>query len=87
MWKAKQSLILFPADYLSSGNNPGLRGEYYPNMDLSGDPKEIRIDSTVDFIWDGKSPAKGFSVDNYSVRWTGQLTAPKTGKYLLGLNG
>jgi len=85
--EGQTTLDIIPGEYLISGNNHGLRGEYYPNMDLSGNPKEIRIDSTVNFVWDSKSPVAGFSVSNYSVRWTGQLVAPKTGKYQLALTG
>jgi beta-glucosidase len=85
--KGETILDAIPSEYLFYGAGHGLRGEYYPNTDLSGDPKVIRIDSAVNFIWDGKSPVKGFSVNNYSVRWTGELTAPKTGRYLLGLTG
>jgi beta-glucosidase len=85
--EGQTTLDIIPGEYLISGNNHGLRGEYYPNMDLSGNPKEIRIDSTVNFVWNSKSPVAGFSVSNYSVRWTGQLVAPKTGKYQLALTG
>ena len=78
---------IIPYEYLMSGNNHGLRGEYYPNMELSGNPKVIRLDSTINFNWDYKSPAEGVSVYKYSIRWTGQLIVPKTGKYQLALTG
>jgi beta-glucosidase len=79
--------VIIPGEYLMAGNNHGLRGEYYPNMDLSGNPKVVRIDSTVNFVWDNTSPAAGFSVSNYSVRWTGELVVPETGKYQLAITG
>jgi beta-glucosidase len=85
--EGQATLNIIPGKYLMSGNNYGLRGEYYPNMDLSGDPKEIRIDSAINFTWDNISPATGLSVNYYSVRWTGELAAPKTGKYQLGITG
>jgi beta-glucosidase len=78
---------IIPYEYLMSGNNHGLRGEYYPNKELSGSPKMIRIDSTVNFNWDSKVPAAGFTSENYSARWTGQLIVPKTGKYQLAITG
>ena len=64
---------------------PGLRGEYFANKDLSGTPAFTRVDPAVDFNWtDG--PGEGLATDNqnYSVRWTGVLVAPATADYELG---
>ena len=63
---------------------PGLLGEYFDNRDLSGEPKLTRVDPTVDFKWGLNAPAAGMPQDNFSVRWKGTLTVPKTGEYLLG---
>lgn len=63
----------------------GLRGEYFRGRTLEGEPVLTRTDAAVDFRWNGQSPAEGLGVNDYSVRWTGTLTAPKTGEYTLGL--
>jgi len=78
---------IIPYKYLMTGKTHGLKGEYFLNMDLSGTPKVVRVDSTINFGWDYKIPASGITVNYYSVRWTGQLIVPQTGKYLLALSG
>ncbi len=55
----------------------GMMGEYFDNMNLSGEPVVIRIDSAVDFSYGTKSPAPGVPEDQFSVRWTGTLIPPK----------
>jgi hypothetical protein len=40
-----------------------------------------RVDPTVNFTWGSAAPAAGVTVDNFSVRWTGQVQAPVTGTY------
>lgn len=64
---------------------PGLLGEYYDNANFHGSPVKTQIDTTIDFWWQGKSP-KNIPLDNFSIRWTGQLTAPESGLYLIGTN-
>lgn len=60
----------------------GLVGEYYNGTDF--EQKIItRNDAKIDFHWRrGESPAQGVNGDYYSVRWTGKLLAPESGKYL-----
>lgn len=70
-------------DYLSNNTNgskqKGLTGEYFDNVTLSGKPVITRNDQQVNFHWTLFSPDNKLQNDNYSVRWTGTLTAPKTG--------
>jgi len=61
----------------------GLIGEYFSNMDLTGTPVLKRIDKRINFQWDEKSPAENIGEDNFSVRWTGYIKAPKTGDFVL----
>jgi hypothetical protein len=35
----------------------------------------------VDFDWSGNSPGSPVSLDNFSVKWTGQVKAPVSGSY------
>ena len=80
---------LFPIEtaYLAPpGAKPGehgLLGEYFNNPKLEGTPVFRRIDPEVDFRWGAASPARGVISDGFSVRWTGSLTAPKSGTYYL----
>jgi MSHA biogenesis protein MshQ len=60
----------------------GLQGNYFPNMTLSGTAVQ-RIDGQVNFDWGGGAPGvPGIGADNFSVRWTGFVTAPVTGNYV-----
>jgi len=66
---------------LPAGGGPGehgLKGEYFPNMKLEGQPSIVRVDSVVDADWGNGPPAKDFKTVEYSVRWTGTLIAPAT---------
>ena len=66
------------------GSENGLSAEFFSNMDLSGEPVFRRVDSQIDFDWDGGSPAPGIRGTNFSVRWSGELIAPADGDYALG---
>ena len=62
----------------------GLKGEYFANRNLEGRPVVTRVDKNINFDWQGGSPDPSVPDDNFSVRWTGKLIAPKSGLYLLG---
>ena len=70
---------------LPDGSGPGLRAEYFANKDLTGTPALTRTDSDIQFDWNTNAPAAGVPRTNFSVRWTGKLVAPRTGKYALSL--
>ncbi len=63
----------------------GLYGEYFDNFNLKGKPVLTRIDSVMDPYWGFGSPGKGVPDDHFSVRWTGTITPPATGKYEIGI--
>ena len=61
----------------------GLRGEYFNNKALTAPSVLTRTDPTIDFDWGNGTPANGtVNVDNFSVRWTGQVEAPVSGNYV-----
>jgi beta-glucosidase len=78
-----------PASALRAGGGSaqGLRGEYFNGKELKGAPALVREDAQVNFDWGALSPAPQVGADNFSVRWTGQLTPHESGKYLLGFAG
>ncbi|WP_049782471.1 glycoside hydrolase family 3 protein [Pseudoxanthomonas suwonensis] len=71
----------------------GLRGEYFRNKDLSGTPVLVRVDQQIAFRWDRGSPTDNLMArgeagpdnavpnDGFSIRWTGQLLPPVSGRY------
>jgi len=62
-----------------------LKGEYFDNQELRGEPVLVRNDRQIDFTWSNAIPAKGLGKDHFSVRWTGKLVAPTTGDYTLSM--
>jgi len=64
----------------SEGEGHGLKAEYFANRNLSGNPAFVRTDRDIQFTWKaGALP--GIGNTNFSVRWTGKITAPTTGHY------
>ena len=59
----------------------GLKGEYFDNRELKGDPVLVRVDREVNFDWGPGSPDPKLPPDNFSVRWTGKLIPPETRVY------
>ncbi|MFZ6028922.1 MAG: PA14 domain-containing protein, partial [Chloroflexota bacterium] len=68
------------------GNGAGLRGDYYNNIALSGEPALVRLDEQVSFYWSGGSPDITVDEDFFSVSWRGQILAPITGNCAFRLN-
>jgi hypothetical protein len=56
----------------------GLEGRYFGNLDWSGDPDFVRIDSAIDFDWEHREP---LGTVFFSVEWTGQLEITHSGEY------
>ena len=77
-----------PARCLSTGEGHsrrgGLSGEYFSNMQLSGSPSFVRVDSTIDFTWEDP-PGAGVLHEGFSVRWTGRIVPEVSGTYYFGV--
>ncbi len=63
----------------SAGRGRGLRGEYFADENLAK-LALVRIDPTLEFQW-GQSPGADVPADGFSVRWTGRVEAPRSGRY------
>lgn len=76
---------ILKSDYLTpaQGEGHGLFGEYFDNVALSGEPAATRVDGKIDFWW--LRPGEKVSPEQFSVRWTGRLTAPDSGRHVLQL--
>jgi len=71
----------------------GLKAEYFRGKDLAGTPVMTRVDRRVAFRWDRGGPtddlvaqgqlpqSQALTGDDFSVRWTGQLIPPTSGRY------
>lgn len=93
-----RAVPLIEASYLrpdAQSSQQGLKGEYFRGRSFAGTPALTRVDSRIAFRWDRGAPtddlaargelsaAQALSGDDFSVRWTGQLLAPTSGKYEL----
>ncbi len=73
----------------------GLKGEYFRGGDLQGTPVLTRVDAKVSFRWDHSAPTddlvaqgelaadQALDPAHFSVRWSGELVAPRSGHYTL----
>jgi subtilisin len=69
-------------DQSATGAEPrGLTARYFDNTTLSGQPSLQRTDAIVNFDWAGGRPDAALPADRFSVRWSGQLTAPSSEAY------
>jgi len=65
----------------AGSSEPGLKGEYFANTELSGKPAATRLDHEIDFDWNSAAPVDGLSQERFSTRWTGVIAPPQKGKY------
>jgi beta-glucosidase len=74
---------LIPAEFLGTPAARGLQVEYFDNDNLRGKPKLQRREPRGYFDMGMEDPAVLAAVgrENYSVRWSGALTALTTGEY------
>lgn len=93
--------LIEPTFLRPSADSPerGLRGEYFRTPDLSGTPALVRTDAQIGFRWDRGSPTdnllargeaapgQGIPNDRFSIRWSGQLLPPVSGRYRLEVAG
>ena len=71
---------LFASNSATNAPN-GLNAEYFNGADFKGRPAVQRIDSTIDFDWNGASPASEISSTSFAVRWSGFLKPPASGTF------
>jgi beta-glucosidase len=64
---------------------PGMLAEYWDNPDFQGQPKLRRTEPRVYFDSFMEEPAVMAAIngERYSIRWTGTLTPPATGDYVI----
>ncbi len=74
---------LYPPHAKKGGH--GLRGEYFNNMNLAGQPALVRLDKQINFDWGGGLPDSSMAPDRFSVRWTGTLIPTVTNTYKLSI--
>ncbi|KAB8126208.1 beta-glucosidase [Gracilibacillus oryzae] len=90
-----------PSSLLSTGgeqSESGLKAEYWTNINFEGEPSLVRTDNQVNFNFgfynyeglNAQSPKLPKTPGDFnremSARWTGEITAPESGEYVLSLS-
>ncbi len=80
-YEAKKSGEIIKKEFLfnDKGESGGLTGEYFDGRDFKNS-KYVGQHEVLDFNWNG-SPPRNLNMNEYCIRWTGQLVAPETGEY------
>lgn len=74
--------------YEEGEKRTGVKGEYFNNIKLEGDPVLTRVDPKIDFRWTLHSPDPAkINYDWFSARWSGKLVSPETGEFNIGVKG
>ena len=59
----------------------GLKTEFFATPDWTGRPVAVRLDRTIQHNWTNASPVDELQTHDYSVRWSGTLKVPASGRY------
>ncbi len=71
----------------SSLTKPGIKAEYYNNIELKGNPLKEDVQTNLDVNWWDEAPFEGMKYDSFAVRWTGYLAPKISGEYKIGGQG
>jgi beta-glucosidase len=63
----------------------GLKTEFFSTPDWTGRPVAVLTQPEVQTDWENAHPVPQIETNNYSVRWSGQLTVPAAGHYVFTL--
>ena len=61
-----------------------LKAEYFDNVNLTGKPVYTRQETKIEYDWKYGSP-QDLPKDKFSVRWTGKIKSPVSGKVKFGV--
>ena len=74
-----------PVPRTAFGLNKGLKTEFFATTDWTGRPVAVETEPAVQADWENAKPAPEVDTVNYSVRWTGTITAPAAGHYVFSI--
>lgn len=82
---------IIPSKYLSTTQDnqkqEGLTAQYFNGIEFGNNPTLQRIDKTINFHWTISTPDQAINPEFFCAKWTGNIKAPKTGTYKIGLSG
>jgi beta-glucosidase len=70
------------SEMLSVEGQPGLKAEYFKNIELDGEPFHTRVDPLTrsNWIWGAYIPELRWGME-FGIQWTGTITVPESGDY------
>ena len=74
-----------PPQFPLTGTGDGVKVEYFDNPNLVGTPQFSEVQDRIDFAWTGRSPVPNPTGNRFSGRWTCELQARYTERYVLAL--
>jgi beta-glucosidase len=74
-----------PVPRTAFGLKTGLKTEFFSTPDWTGRPVALSSEPLVQTDWENGAPVPEIQTTNYSVRWSGSLTAPAPGHYVFSL--
>lgn len=74
-----------PVPRTAFGLNQGLKTEFFATPDWTGRPVAVITQPEVQDDWENALPVAQLATHNYSVRWTGTITAPAAGHYVFSV--
>jgi len=82
---------IIPSKYLwtTQGNQSqeGLTAQYFNGIEFGNNPTLQRIDKTINFHWTISTPDPSIKPEFFCAKWTGNIRAPKSGTFKIGLSG
>lgn len=76
------------SENLSAGGKPGLQAEYFRSTNLEGEPFFTKIDPIDNANWIYGTRLPNLRKEpKFSIRWSGEFTAPETGDYKFTVTG
>jgi beta-glucosidase len=65
----------------------GVTVEFFNNLQYEGNPVRTEIKANIKAAWGNDVPYPGLVDDQFSVRWSGQITVAETGEYAFRVAG
>lgn len=71
-----------PVPRTAFGLNKGLKTEFFATADWTGRPVATETEPLIQTDWESAKPRPEVDTHNYSVRWSGTISAPAPGHYV-----
>jgi len=89
--RTNKNWTVIPSKYLWTTQNnqktEGLLASYFNGIEFSNNPTVQRIDKTINFHWTISTPDNSIVPEFFCAKWTGNIYAPQTGTFKIGIEG